>query len=637
MHPTDTPDLGEHRPGTGTRLRADEDPDVGPVVDGPDVAAAIERWSARFEASLRSGGVERMRDLFCPESYWRDVASLTDDLGHTSGSDAIARRLVRVAIGSRPHEIRLKAGSTPPAIRNRFGREVAEGIIEYRTADGTGRGIVRLPVEELHRDAPRAWILLTMARSVRGLPVPGEPQRHPDVGYDRSTTANWRDRRMAATEFAGREPEVLIVGGGHAGLMTASHFALMGVDALVVEKTPRVGDVWRDRYHSLALHNHTDMMHFPYMPFPATFPRYLPKDQLANWLEAFAVNTDVTIWTSTEFLGGEYDDAAGRWRATVARPDGTTRVLRPRHVVVATGGAGAQPNIPDLPGASDFRGPVLHSSQFHDAAPWTDKAVLVVGTGTSGHDLALDLHQHGAAVTMMQRSPTLVISRDSSELAILPEFEDGTPLPDADLAAAANFILPLMRPAMQAMTRTAESRDREILTRLRDAGLELHSGVDGTGFIFKFYNENGGYYIDVGCSEAIASGAIEIVQAADLEHLDESGARFRDGHRPFDLVVLATGFKNQQEEVRRYFGESVADALGPISGFGEDGELRNVCRPTAQPGLWFMVSGLAFGRTYSAVLALQITAALVADRDRHTATGQAGPDPAPEDALLHGR
>ena len=73
-------------------------------------------------------------------------------------------------------------------------------------------------------------------------------------------------------------------------------------------------------------------------------------------------------------------------------------------------------------------------------------------------------------------------------------------------------------------------------------------------------------------------------------------------------MVLATGYEDQQEAVRLYLGDEIADKIGPVWGFDEGGELRNMWRRTAQPGLWFTAGSLAQCRIFSRYLALQIKA-----------------------------
>jgi hypothetical protein len=77
---------------------------------------------------------------------------------------------------------------------------------------------------------------------------------------------------------------------------------------------------------------------------------------------------------------------------------------------------------------------------------------------------------------------------------------------------------------------------------------------------------------------------------------------------PAELVVLTTGYKNQKDSVRAYLGDDIADKIGPVWGFDEGGELRNMWRRTAQSGLWFTAGSLAQCRIFSRYLALQIEA-----------------------------
>jgi putative flavoprotein involved in K+ transport len=454
-------------------------------------------------------------------------------------------------------------------------------------------------------------VLLTAIRDLKGFEELGLGQRIPGLGFDRTDTRqNWLDRRSAKQRYDDREPEVLIVGGGHSGVMMAARLAQLGIDALIVDRFPRIGDNWRTRYSSLALHNETDVCHFPYLPFPPTFPQYLPKDKLANWFEAYVESLELNYWTSTEFTGAEYDYAEDRWVATARQADGHERQLRPRHIIVATGGVGGTPNVPALPGAERFGGTIVHTKDFRTGADLAGRDVLVVGVGTSAHDVAFDLHGHGAHVTMLQRHPTVVINIDSANL-LYAHYTAGISTDEADLIGAANFIYPVLTESLRSATRMTAERDAALLDRLRAAGMRIDMGEDGTGYLMKFFRHGGGYYINVGCSELIADGKIGVLQSADVTCLSDHGMQLADGTvRHLDAVVLATGYLNQQTEVRRYFGDEVADRVGEISGFDERGEIRNGWRQTAQRGLWFVVGGIGQGRIYSMPLAAQIATAL---------------------------
>jgi putative flavoprotein involved in K+ transport len=264
------------------------------------------------------------------------------------------------------------------------------------------------------------------------------------------------------------------------------------------------------------------------------------------------------------------------------------------------------PNLPDIPSLPNFAGIVLHSSQFGDGEEWAGKNAIVIGTGNSGHDIAQDLYSSGANVTLVQRSPTLIVNVEPSAQIPYGLYDEDLPLEDCDLLAA-SIPTPLARRAHRIYTETAKNLDREILERLERIGFRLHFGDDGTGWQFMYLTRGGGYYFNVGCSELIADRKIGLVQFSDIAEFTAEGARMHDGRTlPADLIVLATGYKSQEHLVRRLLGAAVADRVGPIWGFGDSDELRNMFTRTAQPGLWFIGGSFAQCRIYSKFLALQI-------------------------------
>jgi cation diffusion facilitator CzcD-associated flavoprotein CzcO len=343
------------------------------------------------------------------------------------------------------------------------------------------------------------------------------------------------------------------------------------------------------------------------MPFPPNWPSYIPKDKLAGWFEAYVESMEINYWAATEFAGGTYDEQAGRWRAALRRADGTTRELRPRHIVMATGVSGI-PNFPDIPSLREFAGTVLHSSQYGDGVAWKGKRALVIGTGNSGHDIAQDLHASGAQVTLAQRSSTLIVNIEPSAQLAYALYDEGPSLEDCDLVTT-SIPLALARESHRLMTRQAKKLDEKLLSGLERVGFKLDFGDDETGWQFKYLTRGGGYYFNVGCSDLIVAGEVGLIQFEDIAAFVAQGARLRSGETlAADLVVLATGYKGQEHLVRKLFGPAVADRVGPIWGFGDGQELRNMFARTAQPGLWFIAGSLAQCRIYSKYLALQIKA-----------------------------
>jgi putative flavoprotein involved in K+ transport len=319
---------------------------------------------------------------------------------------------------------------------------------------------------------------------------------------------------------------------------------------------------------------------------------------------------ELNYWTATEFEGATRNEAEGRWTVALRRADGTKRELRPRHIVMATGVSGI-PNVPDIPGLRNFGGKVLHSSQYDDGEAWAGKSVLVIGTGNSGHDIAQDLYSSGAKVTLVQRSSTLVVNIEPSAQIPYALYDEGTPLEDCDLITT-SIPLALARESHVRYTEQARKLDKQLLDALERVGFKLDFGEGGTGWQFKYLTRGGGYYFNVGCSDLIAKREIGLVQFSDLGEFVAEGARLRTGETlAAELIVLATGYKSQEYLVSKLFGADVAARVGPIWGFGDEQELRNMFTRTAQPGLWFIAGSLAQCRIYSKYLALQIKASEV--------------------------
>ena len=101
------------------------------------------------------------------------------------------------------------------------------------------------------------------------------------------------------------------------------------------------------------------------MPFPPNWPTYIPKDKLANWLEAYAESMELNVWTESELQQSSYLEDEKQWSTTVRLPDGNTKQLKPKHIVMATSISGI-PNLPDIPELSQYNGEVIHASAYRD-------------------------------------------------------------------------------------------------------------------------------------------------------------------------------------------------------------------------------------------------------------------------------
>ena len=563
-------------------------------------------WLAGFESALASGDAAALSRMFHTDAHWRDVLAFTWHVTPVAGGDAIVQRLLAEQGRVRARGFVLPAERRAPRLVTRLGTRCVEALYAFSTATGDGAGIFRL--SEAEDGLMKAWLISTTLQSITGHEERIGANRPSGSAYSRNFGGdNWADVRRKAVAYEDRDPAVLVVGGAQAGLAIAARLNRLGVDTLVVEKWPRIGDSWRKRYHSLALHNSIHINHLPYMPFPPSWPTYVPKDMLGNWFEFYADAMEINCWTDTEFASAEWDVAAQCWNARLKRGDGSERLMRPRHIVCANG-VSSYPMMPDVPGLEAFQGTVMHSEGFDSGAGWTGKRALILGTGSSANDMALDLHSHGVHTTMIQRGSTTVVSINPSARLNEAVWDEPGTMEDADIIAS-SVPPPLVLRNYRAVVKRMMELDREIVEGLKRIGFKHDIGEDETGHQMKYFRRGGGYNLDAGSSELLIKGEIGLLQYDRIERFVAEGALLHDGSVvPADLVLLATGYYPQQELIRRSMGEAMVERIGPVWGIGPDGELNNMYKRTPQQGLWFIAGGLPQCRINSKYLALQIKA-----------------------------
>ena len=573
-------------------------------------------WINAFNHSLTAApqSPDAACNLFLTDSYWRDALGVTWQLDTMVGGDAIVMKLRENATRVGLSDLSLDDTASPPQWVNRAGTDAIEAFFRFETKAAIGRGIIRLcpsteTTEAGNTDRQwRAWTLFTAIDQLKGHEEKLDRNRPTGSSYSRDFRGpNWLDKRLAAQKYEEHDPAVQVVGGGQAGLSIAARLTQLGVDNLIVDKNSRIGDNWRNRYHALTLHNQLHVNHLPYMPFPPTWPTYIPKDMLALWFESYAAAMELNVWTDIEMTSGSYDEASQLWDITLTGKDGSIRKMAPRHVILATGVSGIA-NRPEIPTIDRFAGTVLHSSDYGDGDDWAGKNAIVIGCGNSGHDISQDLHASGASVTMVQRSPSLVVNIEPSAQFPYRLYDEGRTTDECDFITT-SMPLPLVKKAHQHFTRQSQTADKTLLDKLASVGFQLDFGEDDTGWQFKYLTRGGGYYFNVGASDLIADGNIKLIQNTDIDGFTAAGVSLKTGaHISADLVVLATGYKKQEFLVAKLFGQDVAERVGPIWGFGDGLELRNMYRPTGQPGLWMIAGSFAQCRINSKYLALQIKA-----------------------------
>ncbi|KAL8701703.1 MAG: hypothetical protein Q9201_004766 [Fulgogasparrea decipioides] len=584
-----------------------------------DAQHVATQWVQGFN-NLINGRSTTVNELFLSESYWRDLLCTTWNFHTFQGLSRISSVLKGRDSQRRLKELSIDAtkDATKPAVSQIDFTGNLKGVRAFLTVEtdiGRGRGLVKLVRDARDGEKWKAFTLFTTLEELKGHEETVYARRPSGVDHGAHPgRLNWQERRNAEANCEGPfEPTVLIIGSGQGGLTVAARLKQLGVRALIIDRNPRIGDNWRNRYHQLVLHDCVWYDHMPYLNFPPNWPVFTPKDKLAEWFETYAKVLELNVWTSTTLTDSNWDDSKRQWTCTLERGiDGgkETRILHPRHVIQATGHSG-EPYFPShIKGLDMFRGDrLVHSSQFTGPQPDAKgKKAIVVGCCNSGHDIAQDYYEHGYEVTMVQRSSTLVVT---SEALIDVDMkgvysEDGPPVEDADILNMSNPT-PVAARLAQDSAREINRRDAELLKGLSAAGFALDNGPDCAGLMTKYLHRGGGYYIDVGASQLVADGKIKIKQGQEIERVNAHSITFADGSElEGDEIVFATGYQNMRETARKIFGDELADRVEDVWGFDEEGEIRTMWRRTGHPGFWFFGGNLALCRFFSRLLALQI-------------------------------
>jgi cation diffusion facilitator CzcD-associated flavoprotein CzcO len=573
------------------------------------VQVAAAEWVALFERAIAAKDAAQLESLFADPAFFRDNGALTWDYRQFHGRKKVVDTLLAFARETEPRNFRVSQTWPAPHIMGEGEEAIVEAFVDFETKGAMGVLLLNA-VPGTAKPRLQARAIFTRLEDLKTI---DHPAPHPrGRGFEpRFPGETWKQHREAARAYNDQGPDVLVIGAGQAGVVTSAFLRRFGVDVLNIDRYDHVGDSWNKRYDSLYLHNPVEMNSFPFLPFPPHYPEYLPKDLIGDWLDIYARYMDLNVWTGTQFSSASYDATTNRWRALVRTTDGAERELHPRHIVMATGGIGGKPHVPQLPGLETFKGPVVHSSQFTQSSDYNIKKAIIVGVATSAHDIARNLYEGGVEVTMLQRGTVVVNNVETANLAYADYMDPEIPTELVDIRYGIGLINPLREKDSQAYHKMAKELDRKLLDRLEARNLQLGDGVSGQGWLDLFLRTGGGYYLNTGTSQLIADGHIKIEQYDHVVEFGPEGAKLDDGSvLEADLIVLATGYESRKSEVVDAFGPRVAERVGEIARLDEEGEWANMWGQTGQRGLWFNGGGINQMRPGSARLALLIKADL---------------------------
>jgi putative flavoprotein involved in K+ transport len=322
--------------------------------------------------------------------------------------------------------------------------------------------------------------------------------------------------------------DTVIIGGGQAGLATGYHLAKRDLPFVILDANERIGDAWRKRWDSLRLFTPARYDGLQGWRFPAPAFSFPTKDEMADYLEAYAARFELPVRTGVEV------DGLSREEDRFIITSGNSR-FEAKHVVVATG-AYQVPKIPCFADELHSNIMQLHSSQYRRPSQLQEGAVLVVGAGNSGAEIAFEVSR---------THPTYLSGKPSGQI------------PVRHGPAAARFVLPVVRFV-----------GHHVLTLRTPIGRKAQP---------KFFSHSAPL-VRVKLKDLAAAGVEQVPRTVGL---DDGRPALEDG-RVLDVsnVIWCTGFREEFPWIDL-----------PI--FGEDGRpLHERGVVVGEPGLYFV--GLLF-------------------------------------------
>ncbi|KAM0261466.1 hypothetical protein ACHAPA_009786 [Fusarium lateritium] len=557
--------------------------------EAEDIVARLSEVTAKADAHAFS-------DLFLEYGVWRDKLSFTWDHRTFNFRNAIFKAASDL-LGQTAATNFTFLRPAPKVDRPYKDFSQLQFVIRFETKLVFASAVINAVLTQ------NGWKIYTMHTVAEGLLQ--FPEREAPDGHMTGVTS-WEAQRAETIDNA--DPEVLIIGGGQNGLATAARCNKLGMKTLIIEQSNEIGDVWKKRYEYLSLHFPHWPDALPYFKYPEHWPTFTPAQKQGLYMSWYASALELNVWTGSTVTKAEEHN--GDWTITVNK-QGETRTLHPKHVVMCTSLCGL-PSTPDTPGMADFKGVIRHSTAHTTSRGF--KKVCVVGTSSSGFDTAYECARLGIDITLLQRSPTYIMSLDHSVPRLLDAYaprKDGS-RPDMEEQDRLFFNMPT-GPAEEIgrrMAKTLEDLDKPLLEALNARGLRTWRGQRSTGTTTLGMTRNGGFYFDAGACNEVINGKIKVEQGYIKRFTKDkvilSGEIERE--RDFDLVVFATGFSKTIDSIRATLGEKIASQVGPIWGIDEEGEYRTAFKETGVKNLWLMVGFLPMTRYASRPLALRLKA-----------------------------
>jgi monooxygenase len=400
--------------------------------------------------------------------------------------------------------------------------------------------------------------------------------------------ANLQDRRSVA-EAATTEIDVLIVGAGLSGIGAGYHLQARcpKLSYAILEARESIGGTW-DLFRYPGVRSDSDMYTLGYAFRPWTDAKAIADGpSILRYVRDAADENGITahIRFNHRVRSASWSSSNARWMVEVERTDtGETVRIAARFLMMCSGYYSyAEGHAPDFPGVDQFKGCIVHPQFWPEDLDYADKKVVVIGSGATAVTLVPELAKKAKHVTMLQRSPSYVVSRPSSD-TVADWLRRRLPAKLAyRLTRIKNVAITMY---LFRLARTKPEYTKQQIAALTQSALGPDYDVK-THFTptYNPWDQRMCLVPDADLFDAIRKGTASV--ATDhIESFTEGGLRLRSGAElPADIVVSATGLK--------------LNLLGDVK-FHIDGQVIDLSKAFSYKGMMFSgVPNLAYVFGYS--------------------------------------
>lgn len=552
-------------------------------VDKQDIADLAAEWMNDLEKYHLADNV-----------IWRDILSFTDTFRTFYCPDNVHVVFTQLSKERSRSQFKL-SGEEARAIQGSW----LDIDMTFKIQDGDLIGSCAAMVSIVQDQAGqwKIWLIRTWLENYEG-------HGHPDEPNPASTNGHLNG--------ASSDPEhvydAIVAGGGQSGLGAAGRFKALGVDHILFDNRPSIGDSWADRYDSLKWHT---VKEYGNLPFGRTWepeaPMLLPTKQIGAGYKNWSVKYGINAQEGTSVDSAMWDEASQIWTVHTSGQKGDQQ-WKCKTLVLCIGTGHKTPLSPEWASedkikASGFQGEIIHSVNYHNANEFAGKRGVVIGTANTAHDVAEDMANLGMDTTMVQRGKTWVIPGAWLVGSQAKDYHPGKPTAKADREQITHPTSVLRHMA-----------NKDIWGGIR-ANPKLWDDLEAAGFKTERYGELynhlysrlGGHYVDIGNCARIIKGEVKIKTEA-VQSLTEDGLSFEDGTElKADFIVLCTGFNHDfRKDAEQIVGEEIAAQMDQFWGLDSEGEIRGYAKLAGHPHLFYFGGEARLARFYSMFLALQV-------------------------------